>query len=247
MKNFIITMLVLVVPVFAAAKVPRFQIEFEGGGLWQTRNEVQIPNEETASRIDLTEMIGSGPLPAFRLYFTWNITPDHGLRLLAAPLEVTKSKVITSDLVFDRVTFAAGQKTDFTYKFNSWRLNYNYRIFHRNNFNLRIGFTAKIRDAKVEIRQSGTKGVLTDLGFVPLAYVAIDWEFHPGFHLNFDFNGLAGGPGRAFDVALKAIWDINNRISVSAGYRTVEGGADVDAVYNFAWLHYGIISVIGRF
>jgi len=30
---------------------------------------------------------------------------------------------------------------------------------------------------------------------------------------------------------------------VAAGYRTVEGGADVDEVYNFAWLHYAVLSV----
>jgi hypothetical protein len=34
---------------------------------------------------------------------------------------------------------------------------------------------------------------------------------------------------------------------VSAGYRTVEGGADVDEVYNFAWLHYAVLSASYRF
>jgi len=34
---------------------------------------------------------------------------------------------------------------------------------------------------------------------------------------------------------------------VSAGYRTVEGGADVDEVYNFAWLHYAVGSLAVTF
>jgi hypothetical protein len=29
---------------------------------------------------------------------------------------------------------------------------------------------------------------------------------------------------------------------LSFGYRTVEGGADVDAVYNFAWFNYAVVS-----
>lgn len=30
--------------------------------------------------------------------------------------------------------------------------------------------------------------------------------------------------------------------SLHAGYRTVEGGADVEEPYNFAWLHYLVVS-----
>jgi hypothetical protein len=37
--------------------------------------------------------------------------------------------------------------------------------------------------------------------------------------------------------------DIGERWSISAGYRTVEGGADVDEVYNFAWFHYAVASL----
>ena len=31
-----------------------------------------------------------------------------------------------------------------------------------------------------------------------------------------------------------------------AGYRTVEGGANVEETYNFAWLHYAVASVRWR-
>ncbi len=33
----------------------------------------------------------------------------------------------------------------------------------------------------------------------------------------------------------------------AAGYRTLEGGADNDDVYAFAWLHYAQVSVGRRF
>ena len=39
------------------------------------------------------------------------------------------------------------------------------------------------------------------------------------------------------DVALSPRW------TLGAGYRTIEGGADVESVYNFAWLHFGVVSV----
>ena len=53
-----------------------------------------------------------------------------------------------------------------------------------------------------------------------------------------DADGLAGGPGRAIDAALKLGYDIDRHWTLSAGYRTLEGGADVEEVYAFAWLHY---------
>jgi hypothetical protein len=112
---------------------------------------------------------------------------------------------------------------------------------------LLIGFTAKIRDAKIELSQGGTTSKDTDLGFVPLLYLGADWQFSEKWHLLFDFEGLAGGPGRAFDSALKLQYDINDRWGISAGYRTLEGGADVESVYNFAWLHYAVISGSFRF
>jgi hypothetical protein len=42
---------------------------------------------------------------------------------------------------------------------------------------------------------------------------------------------------------MKLYYDLNDRWSLSTGYRTVEGGADVDDVYNFAWFHYAVAAV----
>lgn len=231
----------------ARSSPPRFRLDVEGGVLFQTLNEVQIPNREPASRIDLVEMIGKGPLPAGRLTFTWNIHDRHFASAVAAPLSVTRSKTIDSELIFDNVTFEAGRKTDFTYKFNSWRLNYHYRVYRNPTLSTFVGFTAKIRDAEVAVEQSDRKGSLTNLGFVPLLYLAADWKFAPAFFLQFDFNGLAGGPGRAFDISLRVARKLTDRWTVAMGYRTVEGGADVSSVYNFAWLHYGFLSVSASF
>jgi len=58
---------------------------------------------------------------------------------------------------------------------------------------------------------------------------------------------VAGGPGRAEDLALKVRYDLGDRWSLAAGYRTVEGGADVDEVYSFAWFNSVVISATYRF
>jgi hypothetical protein len=42
-------------------------------------------------------------------------------------------------------------------------------------------------------------------------------------------------------------FDLSDQLTLGAGYRTIEGGADVDAVYTFAWLHFGVVSLRYRF
>ena len=243
--------LIMAVSGFASLPVARaeaqshatFGIDVEAGPVWQSRNDVQIPNDGTGTRFSLVDVAGSGPQPAGRVYLTWNISSRHGLRALLAPLSFTETGALAEPVNFAGETYEAGAPVDGTYKFNSWRLGYRYRLRDSETLGLFIGFTAKIRDAKIELRQGGTTSKKTDIGFVPLLHLAADWQFTPQWRIVFDFDGLAGGPGRAFDVALKLQRDLSNRWSVGGGYRTIEGGADVESVYNFAWLHYGFATV----
>jgi len=248
-----LTCIFLVLSIWCLLTVPSlsaqstFVVEVEGGPVWQSRNEVQIPNDERGTRFSLDGVVGQGPWPSGRLYLTWNINRRHGLRVLLAPLSITETGSLSSQTGFAGETFQAGEAVEATYKFNSWRLNYRYRLADREKLRLWIGFTAKIRDAKIELRQAGVSAKDTDLGFVPLLYLAAQRELNRDWDLLFDFNGLAGGPGRAFDAALKLSYDVTDRWALRLGYRTLEGGADVESVYNFAWLHYALISAAYRF
>ena len=225
----------------------RFVVELEAGPAWQSRNDVQIPNDETGTRFSLVDLVGSGPLPAARLYILWNVSERHGLRVLLAPLSYTKSGQFTSSVNFAGETFQPGVPTDATYKFNSWRLSYRYKIYRGTEWHWWIGFTAKLRDAKIGLEQQGRSASKTDLGFVPLLHVAGQVRLGSQWSTVLDVDGLAGGPGRAVDGSLKLRYVLNNSWRIAAGYRTVEGGADVEEVYNFAWFHYATVSVEYQF
>ena len=55
-------------------------------------------------------------------------------------------------------------------------------------------------------------------------------------------DALAGaGPGRAEDVFLGLGYQVSPAFGLRAGYRVVEGGADVKSVYNFTWINYAAI------
>ncbi len=222
---------------------PRLQLELEGGAVWQSRNVVQIPNDDTATRFSLVDAVGTGPWPTGRLYATWNINEKHGVRLLLAPLRIAETAQLDAPVNFAGSAFAAGVPTECTYKFNSYRLSYRYRFHSGEKWRWWIGGTAKIRDAKISLAQGTDVAEKTDVGFVPLLHIAGMWRFDSQWAAELDIDALAGGPGRAEDASLKLRYYFDDRWSMAAGYRTVEGGADVDAVYNFAWLHYAVVSV----
>jgi len=228
-------------------RVPRLEVELEAGPVWQTRNDVQIPNDQAGTRFSLIDPLGRGPVPGGRLYVSWHFNDRNALRLLLAPLSVTGTGPVSRPIEFAGESFSDSADVTATYKFNSYRLSYRYHFLQRDRLDLWVGFTAKIRDAKVELQQGGKLARDTDVGFVPLLHLAADWQLMRHTHVLFDFDGLAGGPGRAFDVALKVDFDLDDHWRVGGGYRTLEGGADVARVYAFAWLHYGMISMTFRY
>ena len=204
MLRFCIAAAVLLTSISANAQPTRFALELEAGPVWQSYNDVEIPNDGTATRFSLKDLAGSGPWPAGRAYLTWNINDRHGLRALAAPLTITETGTPAGPISFAGADYAAGTPTEATYKFNSWRLGYRYTFGGGGDrWTWRLGFTAKIRDAKIELRQGDVTSQKTDLGFVPLLHVSADWRFTGRWSLLLDIEALAGGPGRAEDVSLE--------------------------------------------
>jgi hypothetical protein len=235
--------LALLMPALGTAQTPRFVIDVEGGPVWQSYNDAEIPNDGTATRFSIRNLLGSGPWPGGRLTATWNLGERHGVRLLLAPLSVSGTGVPAEALRFAGATYHAGQPVEATYTFNSYRLSYRYRVLSGARTDAWIGATAKIRDATIALEQRGTASRKDDLGFVPLLHLAADRRLAPRWFARFEADALAGGPGRAVDATLKLGYDVGDRWSILTGYRMVEGGADVEAVYSFAWLHYAVVSI----
>ena len=129
------------------------------------------------------------------------------------------------------------------YRFDSYRLTWRYRLLDDEALQGFVGFTGKIRDAEIELTQGGTSSRKTDTGFVPLLHVAGDWRFADGWRLSIDVDGSWAPQGRALDASLKTYVDLTDDLALGFGYRTIEGGADNDEVYTFAWVHQAVISL----
>jgi hypothetical protein len=230
----------------APGGVAKAAIEIETGAAWQTRNDVRIPGD-TGTPFAFDDLTGSGPYGFVRLNATWDLSYRHGLRFVLAPFSVTESGTLPNRVAFAGGVFDADVPTEGTYRFNSYRVSYRYRLHDGARWRWWIGATLKVRDAKIELQQLGTSAEKSDLGLVPLLYAAGEGRIGQRWRFVLDFDGLAAPQGRAFDLALKMIRELPKGWSVGAGYRTLEGGADNDEVYNFAWLHYALVSVARRF
>lgn len=225
----------------------KFQLEMEFGPIWQERNKVQIPNSTLADRYNLADLAGNGPWLSTRLDLNWNLDGPHGLRLILAPLSYTETGLLPENTRYAGSLFSNQSPVEAEYKFNSWRFGYRYRFHQSDRWQFWVGATAKIRDAKIELKQAATSALDDNVGFVPLLYLAGDYQINDRWSFRFDFDGLAGGPGRAFDISMKLGYQLSDRWRISTGYRGLEGGVDNDDVYNFAWFNTALVAMEYRF
>ncbi len=223
----------------------RFRLELEGGAAWQLRNDFAVPGE-TGTRLSIDEA-NSGPFPAFRGTLWADVSKRTSLRLLAAPLRTTATLTPETPVEFNGTTFPGGQPLDVTYVFNSYRLSWVYRFRSSGPVSFRAGLTAKVRDAKIELSGSGLESTKSNTGVVPLLYGGVRWQLSDTLAIDLDVDAAAASQGRAEDVALRLEKKVSPKVDVFVGARTLEGGADNDEVYSFAWFAYAIGGVAFRF
>jgi hypothetical protein len=215
----------------------------DAAGPWGlSRNDVRIPSA-TGTEFSMLDLTGAGPNAFVRVAATFRLADRHHLRLVAAPVQTTGTGTFEAPVTFAGQTFAAGVPTAGTYKFNTYRLGYRYTLHDSRDWHVDIGGALLTRDAKIELRQGATTARDTDLGFVPLASFGASRRLSDRARLVFDIEGLGSKQGRAIDALLKLDYALSHRWTFGVGYRTIEGGADVESVYNFAWLHFGVVSV----
>ena len=244
----LISLMLLVAPLHAQGQDDRkkFALELEAGPTWQTNNDVRIPGD-TGTEFSFKDLTGAGPYLSGRITFDWDRWARHGLRFVYAPLRITGTGSLDRSTFFNGSNFAAGVSTEGRYKFDTYRLTYRYSFLKREKWHLRIGGTLLIRDAEIELTQPGVSTSDKNVGFAPLIFFSGEYAFAKRWTGILDFDGLAGGPGRAIDVALKIRYALTERWGVGAGYRMLEGGVDTDDTFNMSWFNYLFATVSYRF
>jgi len=227
----------------------QFWIDVESGLVLGTPyNKISIPNAG-GTEFDLGQQNFEIQPISFlraRIGVTWN--DRHTITALYAPLTATYKGQFNEVVNFNGLAYAPNEAITAKYQFNSYRLTYRYALIKNKKFQLGVGLTAKIRDADVRLISDTQDTHFSNVGFVPLLNIFSVLSLSEHWRLMLEADALAGaGPGRAEDVFLGLGYDFGPKFGLRAGYRVVEGGADVGSVYNFTWINYGSIGATLRF
>jgi len=222
--------------------IAQVTLDFETGSVFTGYNNVRIPGDK-GTLFSLKEDLKSDAAIFSRLRASYTLNSRHTISALYAPLKTHSEGTVSYPIYFAGITFPADNRIKGVYKFNSYRLTYRYDFIYKPKVIIGIGFTAKIRDASIELSSIGANAEKTNVGFVPIVNFRLLWK--PGNKTGFLLEGdaLAAPQGRAEDVLLGMSYLIKENLSVRAGYRFLEGGADNDEVYNFALFHYATVGV----
>ncbi len=221
-------------------------IDVESGFVFTGYNDVRIPGDQ-GTLFSLKEDLNSKTTIFSRIRLSYIMKSRHTLSLLYAPLKTKSEGSMARDILFEGVLFPASTELDGTYKFNSYRLTYRYDIVKNPGFEFGLGFTAKIRDAKIALSSTELASEKTNVGFVPIVNFRLLWNINDQFGLLLEGDALAAPQGRAEDVLLAGTYKLSDSLGIRAGYRILEGGADNDEVYNFSLFNYASVGITYTF
>jgi hypothetical protein len=228
--------------VFSTAQA-QFSLDIETGLAFQGYNEVRIPNDRGTFFDFNREFDLQGPVIPFRIRIGYTFAERNHIFALYAPLGLRYEGNAPREITFQNSVFPSGTPIDGFYQFNSYRLTYRRDLVRSENWIVGVGFTAKIRDAVVRLQDENVYDFKDDVGFVPLLHLFTEYRM-PRWSVYLEGDGLAGGPGRAFDVFLGGKLPLTDKLGLKAGYRVLEGGADIDEVYNFTIVHFAVVGVV---
>lgn len=217
-------------------------LDVETGAIFTGYSDVRIPGDR-GTLFSLKDDLKSKTELFYRLRLSYTMKSRHTLSVLYAPLQTQSEGSTPKNITFEGGVFPANTELVGIYKFNSYRMTYRYDIVKKPRYELGLGFTAKIRDAKISLASSYLYAEKTNVGFVPIINFRLAYHINDQLDILLDGDALAAPQGRAEDVILAATYGVNDRMGIRIGYRVLEGGADGSEVYNFALVHYASFGI----
>ncbi len=246
MRNRIIMFLAVLVCVMYSEAYARWDFDIGTGAVFSGYNDVRIPNR-SGTDISLSEELETEPDYFVTVRVTHSIDSKHNLSIFAAPLRLIANGKVDKTVKFEGEEFSANIPLTAVYRFDSYRLTYRYDFHRGRNFEAGFGFTAKIRDASISLEDDGRRSEKRNTGFVPLINFRAQWILSNRLSILLDGDALAAPQGRAEDVLISIQYKLDENVALKLGYRILEGGADVDEVYNFTLLNYLVAGSILSF
>jgi len=243
-KQALSFLLALVLTLAVSAGVSaRWSLDLETGAVFSGYNDVRIP-KSTGTLFSLSQELKTDPGMFFRAKPGISWGDRHAVTLLVAPLRLKAKGQVNRPVTYEGTTFPAFTFLSATYRFDSYRLTYRYELLRRPAFRSGLGVTAKIRDASIGVEGGGRSTEKKNTGFVPLVSFRTEWTPTEKLGILLDGDAAWAPQGRAEDVLVALQYRVGPKVNLKAGYRILEGGADVEEVYNFTLIHYLVAGVV---
>ena len=238
MKKYLFITILLLSTHFIALHAGPF-LDFEGGMVYSGYNDVRIPGEG-GTKFSFTDDLETAPSFFFRLRAGVTFFERHTISFLYAPLTLTADGFPSGTIIFNGGTFSSGSYTQGKFRFDSYRLTYRYDFISNEDLVIGAGITAKIRDAAIRLENDTLSSEKKNTGFVPLINMRLQWNAFSPVSLLIEADALWAPQGRAEDILVAVQLQVNRNLTIRAGYRMLEGGADNDEVYTFSLIHYAV-------
>jgi len=213
----LISVFLLILVIFPVIALnAQISLDLESGLVTTGYNDVRIPGNQ-GTLFSLNEDLEANSKIFYRIRVNYEAGERHTFSLLYAPLTILSDGRPDEDISFAGELFPANSDIDATYKFNSYRLTYRYKVIQKPKLNF---------------------------GFVPIINFRLLWRPAEKFGILLDGDALAAPQGRAEDVLVAATYRLSDRLGLKAGYRILEGGADNDEVYTFSLFHYASVGFL---
>jgi len=216
-------------------------LDLETGAQWASRNDAAVPGDSGTRFSMAGDDFDSRTVPYVRVQAGLRLG-RHRLVGTFAPVRLTGDGKSGASILFRGRTFTADGDAAYHYKFDTYRLTYRYALVDRPGLDLQAGVTALVRDAEIRLSQGAQRTAERNVGFVPLLSFRAAFALAGPLRLAIDGDALVGPQGRAEDVFLALEFQSGDLV-FRAGYRLLEGGADNDKVYSFAWLNHAMVGV----
>ena len=229
----------------------QFMADMETGLNLSGYNDVRVPGNIVGNTFSLQNDVGSNASLFFRTKFNYTFKERHTVSVLLAPFTKTYKGKPKQNFNFAGQSYSSIYEVKAKYQFSSWRLSYRWDFINSKQFRIGAGLTGMIRDAKITMKGKDNMGAYVEssksnVGFLPLINFFLAWKFTPCMDFRIEGDAIATPHGRAEDIFFGWAGCVSDIVKLKLGYRFLEGGADKDAAYNYAFFHHIVFGIMFR-
>lgn len=217
----------------------RLRIDIGTGAVFSGYNDLRAPNI-SGTDVSLSEELKTDPNYFIKVRFTYTVD-RHSIALFAAPVRLEANGEIGKPIVFEEEEFSADVPLKAIYQLNSYRLTYRYDFIRTPKLRAGLGLSARIEDGYITLESSEAESEKDNREFIPLINLRIHWLFSKRLSFLVEGDAFAISRGRTEDIFLAIQYKLDDNFSLKLGYRILEGGIDIDELYNFRLLNYVVI------